>query len=122
MCNVPPDGILLSNTLITASVTVFTFLCILSLAAALPDSLARKAFVIATFILSASNSTTFPFLLITLSFPGAVTSSSFFISGVISGFVVCCCVVSIFFVFLIYVTAKVLLNKSSFFSKTWRRT
>jgi hypothetical protein len=52
-------------------------LCILSLAAAFPDSVARKAFVIATLILSSSKATTLPFLFITLSFPGAVVSISF---------------------------------------------
>jgi hypothetical protein len=53
-----------------------TFLWILSLAAALPDSFARKAFVTAIFILSSSNETTFPFLLITRSLPGAVIFKS----------------------------------------------
>ena len=46
------------------------------LAAALPDSFARKALVTAILILSSSNETTFPFLLITRSFPGAVMFKS----------------------------------------------
>ena len=70
----PPEGIRLLKTSTTDSVTSLTFLCILSLAAAFPDSTAKKAFVIATFILSFSKGTTFPFLFMTLSFPGAVVS------------------------------------------------
>ena len=73
----PPEGILLSKTSITPSVNWLTFLCILSLAAAFPDSVARNALVIATLILSSSKATTFPFLFITLSLPGAVVSISF---------------------------------------------
>jgi hypothetical protein len=69
-----------------------TFVWMRSLAAALPDSVARNAFVTATLILSSSKATTLPFLLITLSFPGAViTNSSFATYGCCADvcFVVC---------------------------------
>ena len=76
MWRVPPEGMRLLKTSTTASVSSPTFLCILSLAAAFPDSIAKKALVIATFILSSSKGTTFPFLFMTLSLPGAVVSIS----------------------------------------------
>ena len=81
---------------------LFTFSWILSLAAALPFSIAKKAFVIATLILSTSKLTTLPFLLITLIFPGAFIANSLACFCCVACIFVSSCVVSfndIFFSF-----------------------
>ena len=54
---------------------------------AVPPSTARNAFIIATFIFSSSKDTTFPFLFMTLIFPGVITRL-----GDNSSFSVCVCV------------------------------
>ena len=66
----PPSGNLLFIAELTLCAKDSTSLCILVDAAALLPSTLRKAFVIAIEILSKSKDVTFPFLLITLYFPG----------------------------------------------------
>jgi hypothetical protein len=82
-------------------VVLFTFSWILSLAAALPVSTARNAFVIATLILSTSKLTTLPFLLITLIFPGAFIANSFACFCCVASIFAASCVVSLMTSFLL---------------------
>ena len=75
MWMVPPEGIRRLNVPTTCSVSFATVSCIRELAAAVPPSTAKNAFVMATDILLSSNETTVPLRFMTRICPGAVAAS-----------------------------------------------